>query len=58
MNNNGGFEFEYTEEQLKTYMKSSTKFKLQWLEEIHNLTFKVLTPKEIEIRNKIRKGIM
>ena len=37
-------------------MKLSTEDKLKWLEAINKLTFSVLTAKEIEFQEKLRKA--
>ena len=52
----GGYEFDYSEETLKKYMRTSTKWKLNWLEEVNRLTNAALSDEEKKIRNKIRKG--
>ena len=52
----GGYEYEYDDEVLLRYMKTSTEWKLQWLEEANRITREALTAREKEIRNLIRKG--
>ena len=50
------WDFEYPIEDLLAYKNTPTKWKLEWLEEINRLTFKVLTKKEREFREKMRRG--
>lgn len=51
-----GYSYTLEEEKIKSYMKLTTKQKLEWLEEINEITQKVLTEKEKEFRNKLRNG--
>ena len=44
------------EETLRRYWQSSPKAKLEWLEEAHQLTQKVMTPQKLKIREKIRNS--
>ncbi len=44
------------EETLRLYWQSSPKAKLEWLEEARQFTQKVMTPKKLKIRNKIRNS--
>ena len=52
----GGYEYEYSDEVLLRYMRTSTEWKLKWLEEANRLTREALSPQEMEIRNRIRRG--
>ncbi len=55
---NGGIEYEYPIEVIKKYRAASTKWKLEWLEEVNKLTSLVLSKKAQNFRNKIRKGLI
>ncbi|MBI5359552.1 MAG: hypothetical protein HZA48_03115 [Planctomycetes bacterium] len=50
--------FSYSKEVIRKYRDSSTEWKLNWLEEINSLTFKVLGPKEKRFRERFRKGLI
>lgn len=52
------FNFTYSEEVIRKYRDSSTEWKLNWLEEMNILTFKVLGPKEKRFREKFRQGLI
>ncbi|MEW5945653.1 MAG: hypothetical protein AB1742_05590 [bacterium] len=52
----GGFEFDYSDETLKRFMRSSAEWKLKWLEEMNRLTDEALTRDEKKIRERIRRG--
>lgn len=54
----GGIEYEYPIEIIKRYRASSTKWKLEWLEEVNKLTNEVLSKKERILRDRIRKGLI
>lgn len=47
-------EFEYSRDVLLTYKNSPTEWKLNWLEEINNITFQVLDEQHQILRNKMR----
>ena len=51
-----GYDYTIDEEKIKKYRNLTTKQKLEWLDEINKLTNLVLTPKQKEIRNKLRSG--
>lgn len=51
-----GFSYTLETEKILKYMKLSTEDKLKWLEEINELTFRILTKKQKEFRQKIRRG--
>ncbi|MDG6225539.1 MAG: hypothetical protein QCI82_08495 [Candidatus Thermoplasmatota archaeon] len=51
-----GFYHTLEDDKIREYMKLSTKEKLMWLEEMHELTRKVLTEKEWEFRRKLLEG--
>jgi len=48
--------YTYAPEIIRRFRNSSAEWKLNWLEEVNNITNQVLTKKEKEIRNKIRQG--
>jgi hypothetical protein len=50
-----GFSYTIEDEKIKEYMKLTTEQKLIWLQEINDFTNMVLTDKEKEFRNKLRK---
>jgi len=52
----GGIEYEYSPEILDAYRRSSTEWKLNWLEEVNVLTFQVLDERHRALREKIRRG--
>lgn len=52
----GGFYYDCDDEMLQRYRRSSNEWKLKWLAEMNKISVAVLTPKQIEIRNRIRKG--
>ncbi len=51
-----GYHYDIEFEKILNYMKLSTEEKLKWLEDINQLTFLVLTEKEKEFREKLRKA--
>ena len=51
-----GFSYTLEDEKIREYMKFSTEEKLQWLEEINELTNMVLTEKEKKFREKLLAG--
>jgi hypothetical protein len=51
-----GFFYTFETEKVLKYMKLSTEDKLKWLEEIYELTYRILTEKLKEFRQKIRRG--
>ena len=53
---NAAVTYTYPASIIHKFRNSSTEWKLNWLEEVNNLTNKVLTGKEKAIRNKIRQG--
>ena len=44
------------DEKMRMFISLSTEQKLDWLEEIIELSNNTLTPKQKEIRNKFRQG--
>ena len=56
MNEMKGFYYTIETEKILKYMKLSTEDKLKWLEEINEFTFQILTDKQKDLRQKIRKG--
>lgn len=50
--------YAYAPEIIRRFRNSSAEWKLNWLEEVNNLTNRVLTKREKEIRNKIRQGAL
>jgi len=54
--NNKGFSYTLDDDKLRSYMKLSTKEKLEWLEEINKFTDLFLTPQEKAFREKLRMG--
>lgn len=50
-----GFSYTIEDKKIKEYMKLTTEEKLTWLQEINDLTNMVLTDKEKEFRNKLRR---
>lgn len=56
--NKHAMKFTYSEEVVRKYRDSSAEWKLNWLEEVNNLTFKVLSPKEKRFREKFRQGLI
>ncbi len=54
----GGIKYEYPIEVIKKFKATSTKWKLNWLEEVNRLTTSALTKKEKIFREKIRKGLL
>lgn len=54
----GGIEYEYSKELIKKFRATSTKWKLNWLEEVNRLTASALTKKEKKFREKIRSGLL
>ncbi len=51
-----GFHYHLEDEKILAYMKLTTEEKLQWLYEINQLTQAVLSEKEKEFRNKLRRA--
>lgn len=51
-----GLSYSLEDEKIIEYMKLSTEDKLKWLEEINEITNMVLTDKEKEFREKLKKG--
>jgi hypothetical protein len=51
-----GYSYTIEDEKIREYMKLSTADKLRWLSEINEFTNKVLTRKQKEIREKLRRG--
>ena len=50
--------FDYTSDAIKKYRDSSVESKLQWISDVNELTYKVLSPKEKRFRADIHKGII
>ncbi len=50
-----GFSYTLEDEKIIEYLKLSTEDKLKWLEEIYMFTQLVLSDKEKEFREKLRK---
>lgn len=50
--------YEYPVEVIKKYKATSTRWKLEWLEEVNRLTNLTLTKKQKKFRDKIRKGLL
>lgn len=53
---NKGFSYTLSDEKILEYLKLSTEEKLQWLEEINELTNLVLSEKEKEARRLLCSG--
>ena len=53
---NKGFSYTIEDEKILEYMKLTTEEKLQWLEEIVDLTNNALTEKEKEFQRRLREG--
>ena len=53
---NKGFSYTIEDEKILEYMKLTIEEKLQWLEEILELTENTLTEKEKEFRRRLRDG--
>ena len=51
-----GYSYTVEDEKILEYMKLTTEQKLQWLEEINEFTFAVLSDKEKLLRQKLRSG--
>ena len=51
-----GFSYDVTEERIRFWKSIPAKEKLEWLEEANNFLRKTLSPKKMEIMNKLRKG--
>ena len=51
-----GFSYNLEDEKIISYMKLTAEEKLQWLEDINKFTFSVLTPRQKEFREKLRRG--
>ena len=51
-----GFHYTLEDDKIREYMKLTAKEKLMWLEEMHEITKKVLTEKEWEFRKKLLNG--
>ena len=49
-------DFEYSDETLLKYMRTSVKCKLEWLEELRIMTNQALTDKQKKIREEIKAG--
>ncbi len=49
---------EYPIEVIKKYKATSTRWKLEWLEEVNRLTNLTLTKKQKKFREKIREGLI
>lgn len=49
---------EYPIAVIKKYKAASTRWKLEWLEEVNRLTNLTLTKKQKKFREKIRKGLL
>jgi hypothetical protein len=52
----GEISYECSIEAIKRFKRASTEWKLNWLEEVNRLTFKILTSHEKEFGRKIRRG--
>jgi hypothetical protein len=55
---NKGVVNEYPIEVIKKYKATSTRWKLEWLEEVNRLTNLTLTKKQKKFREKIREGLL
>ncbi len=53
--NNYGFKYTIEDDKIKEYMKLTTEEKLLWLQEITEFTDMVLSDKEKEFREKLRR---
>jgi hypothetical protein len=58
MNEKKGYSYTVEDEKLIEYMKLSTEQKLEWLEEINDFTYAVLSDEEKLIRQKLRAAEM
>ena len=56
MMGNKGFSYTLDDEKILEYMKLTVEEKLQWLEEIIELTESTLTEKEKEFRRRLMDG--
>lgn len=54
--NKTGFSYTVEDDKIKEYMKLTTEEKLEWLQEIVEFTNLVLTDKEKEFQNKLRRS--
>ncbi len=48
--------FEYSDEAILKYMRTSVKCKLEWLDELRRMTDQALTDKQKKIRKEIKAG--
>ena len=53
---NVGYSYTLEDDKIREYMDLSTEDRLRWLQEINDFTDLVLTAKEREIREKLRKA--